>query len=488
MSGVAPAGYGGPPEDGPLVSCLMLTRERRRFAAAAVACFERQDYPARELVVLDDGDEPVVDLLPPDPRIRYVRLDRPARSLGAKRNAACEIARGQILVHWDDDDWHAPWRLSHQVEGLLSRGYELSGLTRLRFFAPASGRAWRYAYPDVGRPWLAGGTLCYTRDVWRAGAFEPVDAGEDTRFAWRHRSRPVHEPDDRLLVAMIHRRNASPKLTSDRGWQPWLAAEALELLGDDARRYADADEPPPPSPPPPLLSCVMPTSNRRRFIAQTVRYFLAQDYPAKELIVIDDGSDPVADALPDDPRIRYTRLPERQSIGMKRNLACELAAGPIIVQWDDDDWHGPQRLTHQVADILAGRADVTALNHALMLELATGQFWACRADVHDRMYVEAVHGGTLAFRREVWARCGGYPDESLAEDAMFLSRALAHGARLGRLTNSAAFVYLRHDANSWRFTCGTHDDPAAWRRVPTPAFFPPADAAFYRSLREAVPA
>jgi hypothetical protein len=34
----------------------------------------------------------------------------------------------------------------------------------------------------------------------------------------------------------------------------------------------------------PLISCIMPTFNRRRFVAQAIRYFLCQDYPEKELM------------------------------------------------------------------------------------------------------------------------------------------------------------------------------------------------------------
>ena len=39
-------------------------------------------------------------------------------TLGAKLNLACDYARGEIIAHWDDDDWYAPRRLSTQVEAL----------------------------------------------------------------------------------------------------------------------------------------------------------------------------------------------------------------------------------------------------------------------------------------------------------------------------------------------------------------------------------
>ena len=62
----------------------------------------------------------------------------------------------------------------------------------------------------------------------------------------------------------------------------------------------------------PLASCIMPTANRRQFVPEAIRYFLAQDYPNKELIVIDDGATTVGDLMPDDERIRY--IQDRKSV------------------------------------------------------------------------------------------------------------------------------------------------------------------------------
>lgn len=47
-----------------------------------------------------------------------------------------------------------------------------------------------------------------------------------------------------------------------------------------------------------FISCLMPTYNRRAFVPQAVDYFLRQDYPSRELIVVDDGTDPVEDLIP----------------------------------------------------------------------------------------------------------------------------------------------------------------------------------------------
>ena len=89
-----------------LVTCIVPTADRRRFVPQAVAQFLQQDYANRELIVLDDGAQSVEDLMPDDPRVRYVRDERKS-PVGIKRNRLCELARGDVIVHWDDDDWMA---------------------------------------------------------------------------------------------------------------------------------------------------------------------------------------------------------------------------------------------------------------------------------------------------------------------------------------------------------------------------------------------
>src|SRR5689334_12979542 len=119
------------------ISCIMPTYNRREYIPRAIQYFLRQDYANRELIIVDDGSDPISDLIPPDPSIRYIRLDT-RHSIGAKRNMACEAARGEVIAHWDDDDWHAPHRLRYQAEALGNADKALCGLTKLLFYEPAA--------------------------------------------------------------------------------------------------------------------------------------------------------------------------------------------------------------------------------------------------------------------------------------------------------------------------------------------------------------
>lgn len=202
------------------VSCVMPTADRGSLALRAIRCFREQDYSARELVVLDDGERPIGDCIPDDPRIRYIRLDRKT-TLGAKRNLLCREAAGDVVVHWDDDDWMATWRLTYQVGALVESGADVCGLDRLYFHEPVTGRAWQYVYPARARFWVAGATLCYRKAFWRAHPFPSVDVGEDTRFVWSGDARRmIALADSSFYVATIHAGNTSRKRTDDPRYRP----------------------------------------------------------------------------------------------------------------------------------------------------------------------------------------------------------------------------------------------------------------------------
>ena len=125
---------------------------------------------------------------------------------------------------------------------------------------------------------------------------------------------------------------------------------------------------------------------------------------------------------------------------------------------------------------------MTGLVTPVILELPAWRFWAVTPALHRRLFVGDVHGGTLAYRREVWERVARYPDASLAEDAAFLTAALRRGARLERVPGDGIFMYVRHGRNAWRFRCGSHGGDAGWLRSAAPPL-EREDRDFYRKRR-----
>ena len=222
----------------PLVSCIMPTSNRRRFVGQAIWYFLRQDLASRELIVVDDGADGIADLLPGDERIRYVRLER-RLPLGAKRNLACELAGGELIAHWDDDDWIGPDRLRLQVEALLAGDADICGADAVLHYWLERGQVRRDRRRSDAGPRLAGGTLLYRRSAWGARRFPEIDVGEDGAFVG-------HFPPDRVrvlsdppwYVAVIHPGSTAARNLADPRWEPRPMEELNQRLDLDQDFYA----------------------------------------------------------------------------------------------------------------------------------------------------------------------------------------------------------------------------------------------------------
>jgi len=199
----------------PLVTCVMPTANRARFLPRALASFLSQTYTNLELVVLDDGAERFP--WPEDPRIRYVRSER-AASLGHKRNMLGELARGEFLCHFDDDDWSAPDRIEVQLRELLSAGAEVTGFTRMLFWDERRRAAFVYT-GDAN--YVLGTSLFYRKSWWDRNRFPSLNSGEDFTMFRRARSgRCLRSVEgEGLMVATTHSRGTSPR-KMDSLWRP----------------------------------------------------------------------------------------------------------------------------------------------------------------------------------------------------------------------------------------------------------------------------
>lgn len=111
----------------PIISCLMLTRERPEMARAAIDSFAAQDYEPRELVIVCDGPDDYEELhdyatSACGAALVMTSVPRGSLPMGALRNRAISLARGDIICQWDDDDLSHPLRLSLQYGHMLREG------------------------------------------------------------------------------------------------------------------------------------------------------------------------------------------------------------------------------------------------------------------------------------------------------------------------------------------------------------------------------
>lgn len=186
----------------------MPTRGRPAYARQALECFQSQTYEPRELIVLDDIDAPSFDGgLGARPGVIY-EVVRRRMPVGEKRNLCCSRANGDVIVHWDDDDWSAPERIADQVERLIESGKPMTGYRSMRLTDGA--RWWLYnGAPD----YALGTSLMYTREFWEEHRFTSEHVGEDVSFWAVARGLGAIASADagEMMWARIHPGNTSAK-------------------------------------------------------------------------------------------------------------------------------------------------------------------------------------------------------------------------------------------------------------------------------------
>jgi glycosyltransferase involved in cell wall biosynthesis len=99
----------------------------------------------------------------------------------------------------------------------------------------------------------------------------------------------------------------------------------------------------------PLVSVIIPTYNRAEKVTRAVSSALSQDFPAMEVVVVDDGStDGTREALaPFAGRIRYLRHEANRGVSAARNTGIERSSGPLVAFLDSDDYWLPGKLEIQ---------------------------------------------------------------------------------------------------------------------------------------------
>lgn len=196
----------------PTVCAIMLTKDRPEMARRAVECFRAQTYQNASLLVYDTGRPDEIGCGP-----KCYRLHDPSAStasIGVLRNLANGMASSDILIHWDDDDWSHPNRITEQVALLQASGADAVGYNELLFWRSAklmgtkrtvtpivmfygaesmdcTEEQWRPAeawlYTNRNHFYVVGTSLCYWRKTWEQKPFADLPKpgemkGEDSRW------------------------------------------------------------------------------------------------------------------------------------------------------------------------------------------------------------------------------------------------------------------------------------------------------------------
>lgn len=208
-----------------LVSCIMPTCNRQGFIPVALKCYLSQDWADKELVVIDDGVGKVgglVKQLVPDAVYIYLAEKE---TIGTKRNLACDAARGQVICHFDDDDWSAAGRIRDQVTRLFQSGKQMTGYHSITYWNGTKA----YHYVSAVPQYVVGTTMCYQKSFWDTHRFPPKGYAEDNALVYKARAENQLIAADarQMMVVRSHAScTSSPEKLRQHTW-PEVPRESL---------------------------------------------------------------------------------------------------------------------------------------------------------------------------------------------------------------------------------------------------------------------
>lgn len=195
----------------------------------------------------------------------------------------------------------------------------------------------------------------------------------------------------------------------------------------------------------PLISVIIPVYNREKFVSKVVANVFSQNYPAIELIMVDDGSTDgtrqAIESLPHD--IRYFYQPN-QGPASARNRGIRDASGEFIAFLDSDDLWPENNLRLLLKEfeqepgleVVKGFAQLFTTTEDGNIEY-TGHFRNAFPD-----YI-----GAGLYRRSAFSKVGLFdPDLRFGEDADWFNRAREKEVRMKR-TEAITLLVGRHGGN-----------------------------------------
>jgi glycosyltransferase involved in cell wall biosynthesis len=213
-------------------------------------------------------------------------------------------------------------------------------------------------------------------------------------------------------------------------------------------------------------------------LQQAIKYFCRQEYPHKELIIVDDSVKAAAGIVPHDTRIKYIRLDEQTPLGRKLNLGIQASSGPLLQKLDDDDYYHPDFLATTVTALQGAdpQQAIVGLDCFLVLITATGEL---KFSGHGW-----CAGGTLCFSRQLWEQ-GPFREVPRAVDWWFLQD---HAPQRVKICRPDLYVLVRHHVGHLWTRLGKQDVTTYFRQRPTYAmslarYMSVDDYGFYKRLR-----
>lgn len=214
----------------PFVSVCTPTFNRRPFIKMMVACFDSQDYlkDRMEWIIIDDGTDPIEDLVGGHPNVKYFRYDT-KMTLGKKRNIMHDKSKGDIIVYMDDDDYYPPERVSHAVNMLTTHPSALcAGSSEMYIYF--NDRKRMVQFGPYGKDHATAGTFAFKRQLLKQTRYnEDACLAEEREFLKGYTIPFVQLDTLKTILVFSHSHNTMDKR---------ILLDNIEIVGHPDSQYA----------------------------------------------------------------------------------------------------------------------------------------------------------------------------------------------------------------------------------------------------------
>lgn len=197
-----------------------------------------------------------------------------------------------------------------------------------------------------------------------------------------------------------------------------------------------------------VVSVVTPTYNRREWFPLAIHCYKTQEFPQKDMewIIIDDSDEgkDVQDLVNSAgiQNLRYVRITDRKlKIGEKRNMLNKMVRGEFVVNWDDDDYYPPERISYSVRMLKGVSADIVGSSQMYIYFL--------KDDVIRTVGPYGKHHATAStwcFRKKLLDNGHCFQDDAdKAEEKYFLK---GYAVPLVQLDATKVVLVMSHNVNT----------------------------------------
>lgn len=198
----------------PFVSVCTPTFNRRPFIPSMIECFNHQTYPKdkMEWIIVDDGFDPIGDLVKDLPCVKYYRYDT-KMTLGKKRNLMNSKASGSIIVYMDDDDYYPPERVMHAVEVLQANPRALcAGTSEMHLYFKHINKM--YQFGPYGPNHSTAATFAFRRELLLQTKYDDASCLAEERVFLKEYTIPFVQLDTvKSILVISHAHNSFDKRT-----------------------------------------------------------------------------------------------------------------------------------------------------------------------------------------------------------------------------------------------------------------------------------